>query len=82
MTTSTTTMSLPVTTPMAARAEPMRALLQSAYGGTEVLRLGTTATPTPAEGEVLVEVHAEEGTRVRARLGDTERVRFNEYVTG
>jgi hypothetical protein len=27
-------------------------------------------------------VHAEEGTRVRARLGDTERVRFREYVTG
>jgi GTPase len=34
------------------------------------------------DGEVLVEVHAEEGTRVRARLGDTERVRFHEYVTG
>jgi GTP-binding protein HflX len=34
------------------------------------------------EGEVLVEVHAEEGTRVRARLGDSERSRFDEYVTG
>jgi NADPH:quinone reductase-like Zn-dependent oxidoreductase len=58
MTTTTTTLSLPITTPTSARAEPMRALLQSGYGGTEVLRLGTAATPTPAEGEVLVEVHA------------------------
>jgi GTP-binding protein HflX len=34
------------------------------------------------EGEVLVEVHDDEGTRVRARLGDVERVRFGEFVTG
>lgn len=58
MTTSTTTLSLPVTTPTMARAEPMHALLQSGYGGTEVLRRGTTAIPKPADGEVLVEVHA------------------------
>jgi GTP-binding protein HflX len=34
------------------------------------------------DGEVLVEVHANEGTRVRARLGDAERARFGEFVTG
>jgi GTPase len=34
------------------------------------------------EGEVLVEVHADDGTRVRARLGDAERAQFREYVTG
>ncbi|MFO0547795.1 MAG: NAD(P)-dependent alcohol dehydrogenase [Polyangiaceae bacterium] len=40
------------------QAEPMRALLQSAYGSSDVLRLGTTARPTPGSGEVLVRVHA------------------------
>jgi GTP-binding protein HflX len=34
------------------------------------------------DGEVLVEVHASDGTRVRARLGDAERARFREFVTG
>jgi GTP-binding protein HflX len=33
------------------------------------------------EGEVLVEVHADHGTRVRARLGDAEASRFREFVT-
>lgn len=32
------------------------------------------------DGEVLIEVHAEEGMRVRARLADTERSRFDEFV--
>jgi NADPH:quinone reductase-like Zn-dependent oxidoreductase len=36
----------------------MRAILQSGYGSTEVLRLGTAERPTPREGEVLVHVHA------------------------
>jgi len=39
-------------------AAPMRALLQSAYGSTDVLRVGTTSRPSPGEREVLVEVHA------------------------
>ncbi len=34
------------------------------------------------DGEVLVEVHADRGTRVRARLGDAEASRFREFVTG
>jgi GTP-binding protein HflX len=34
------------------------------------------------DGEVLVEVHASEGTRVRARLGHAEQARFDEFVTG
>jgi GTP-binding protein HflX len=34
------------------------------------------------DGEVLVEVHGDRGTRVRARLGDVERSRFGEFVTG
>ncbi len=38
--------------------EPMRALVQRAYGGPEVLRLGTIAAPTPGEREVLVRVHS------------------------
>lgn len=40
------------------QAEPMRALLQTAYGSSDVLRLGTAARPTPGPGEVLVRVHA------------------------
>jgi NADPH:quinone reductase-like Zn-dependent oxidoreductase len=42
----------------AARALPMRAVLQSAYGSSEVLRLGSTERPSPAAGEVLVKVGA------------------------
>ena len=34
------------------------------------------------DGEVLVEVHADQGTRVRARLADAQQARFREYVTG
>ena len=39
-------------------SETMQAVLQSGYGSTEVLRLGSAARPTPAAGEVIVEVHA------------------------
>jgi NADPH:quinone reductase-like Zn-dependent oxidoreductase len=46
------------TTHASERALPMRAVLQSSYGGPEVLRFGTRAIPTPGEGEVLVQVHA------------------------
>jgi 2-desacetyl-2-hydroxyethyl bacteriochlorophyllide A dehydrogenase len=41
-----------------ATSRPMRALLQSGYGSTEVLRVGTAERPTPGEGEVLVQVRA------------------------
>ncbi len=34
------------------------------------------------DAEVLVEVHGDESTRVRARLGNAERARFGEFVTG
>ena len=34
------------------------------------------------DGQVLVEVHADEGTRVQARLGNSERARYVEFVTG
>lgn len=36
----------------------MRAVLQSGYGSTEVLRLGAIERPSPQIGEVLVRVHA------------------------
>lgn len=36
----------------------MLAILQSAYGTTDVLRVGTTDRPAPTEGEVLVRVQA------------------------
>jgi NADPH:quinone reductase-like Zn-dependent oxidoreductase len=39
-------------------AAQMNAILQSGYGGAEVLRLGTAARPVPRAGEVLVKVHA------------------------
>jgi NADPH:quinone reductase-like Zn-dependent oxidoreductase len=42
----------------AAAATPMRALLQSRYGGTETLRAGSTERPSPQSGQVLVRVHA------------------------
>jgi NADPH:quinone reductase-like Zn-dependent oxidoreductase len=38
--------------------EPMRAVVQHAYGGPEVLHLGTIAAPTPGDHEVLVRVQA------------------------
>src|SRR5262245_45085245 len=41
-----------------ARSQPMRAVLQAGYGGTGVLRAGTTERRVPGEGEVLVRVHA------------------------
>jgi GTP-binding protein HflX len=34
------------------------------------------------DAEVLVEVHGDESTRVRARLGNAERARFGEFVKG
>jgi GTPase len=34
------------------------------------------------DAEVLVEVHGDESTRVRARLGNAERARFGPFVTG
>ena len=36
----------------------MRAVLQPAYGGAEVWRLGAVAVPTPGPGRVLVQVEA------------------------
>lgn len=39
-------------------ATSMRAILQSGYGSTDVLRAGTIARPTPGAGEVLVKVAA------------------------
>jgi NADPH:quinone reductase-like Zn-dependent oxidoreductase len=42
----------------AERDLPMRAILQSGYGTADVLRLGSTARPVPAAGEVLVKVAA------------------------
>jgi NADPH:quinone reductase-like Zn-dependent oxidoreductase len=42
---------------LAARA-PMRAVLQSTYGSSDVLRVGTTARPRPSDDEVIVRVHA------------------------
>jgi NADPH:quinone reductase-like Zn-dependent oxidoreductase len=36
----------------------MRAIVQDTYGSYDVLRLAETATPVPAENEVLVRVHA------------------------
>lgn len=36
----------------------MRAVVQSQYGGPEVLRVATVAAPTPAADEILVRVHA------------------------
>jgi NADPH:quinone reductase-like Zn-dependent oxidoreductase len=41
-----------------AEAPSMHALLQFAYGGSEVLQLGTRTRPTPGAHEVLVKVHA------------------------
>jgi NADPH:quinone reductase-like Zn-dependent oxidoreductase len=40
------------------KARTMRAILQSAYGSTEVLSLGVAPRPKPAAGEVLVQVQA------------------------
>jgi NADPH:quinone reductase-like Zn-dependent oxidoreductase len=36
----------------------MQAILQSGYGSSDVLRLGTADRPVPGDGEVLVKVHA------------------------
>src|ERR1041384_7438952 len=47
-----------VTTTPAVHAASMRAVLQSGYGTTDVLRIGIAARPTPGPGEVLVRVAA------------------------
>ncbi len=41
-----------------ATTPPMTALIQSGYGGADVLRVGTRARPTAGQGEVVVKVHA------------------------
>jgi NADPH:quinone reductase-like Zn-dependent oxidoreductase len=55
----TTTTMLETTAPTTKiEARTMRAMLQSGYGGTEVLRVGRAPVPAPGEGEVLVRVGA------------------------
>ena len=56
----TNAMTMPTPAPIGARAEAgaMRAILQSGYGTTDVLRLGTAQRPKPNAGEVLVQVQA------------------------
>ena len=39
----------------------MRAVVNSEYGGPDVLRIVDVECPVPAEDEVLVEVHANDG---------------------
>jgi NADPH:quinone reductase-like Zn-dependent oxidoreductase len=41
-----------------AQVTEMKSLLQSGYGSSDVLRVGTTARPKPGAQEVLVQVHA------------------------
>jgi len=41
-----------------AAGEPMRAIVQSAYGSADTLRFGAIGRPTPGPGEVVIEVHA------------------------
>lgn len=52
----------------------MRAIQQREFGGPEVLELVELPTPTPAEGEVLIEV-----TRAGLNFADTHQ-RTNDYV--
>ena len=52
----------------------MRAVVHDRYGPPEVLRIAEVPRPTPADDEVLVEVHASTVTR-----GDTMGVRSREY---
>lgn len=44
--------------PLPDDAVPMRAIVRPCYGSTDVLRLQDVARPVPADGEVLVKVHA------------------------
>jgi NADPH:quinone reductase-like Zn-dependent oxidoreductase len=44
--------------PTQAAPTQMRALLMTGYGGPEVMKLGETAVPTPASGEVRIRTHA------------------------
>src|SRR5688572_18093770 len=44
--------------PIAADAQPMRAVMFRCYGSPEVLRVEQVARPVPADNEVLVRVHA------------------------
>ena len=48
----------PTATTPTAPNQAMRAVLQSGYGGAEVLRLGVAPRPTPGEREVLIAVAA------------------------
>ena len=49
---------------------PMRAIIVHAFGGPDVLMLGTRETPRPEPGEVLVRIHA-----IGVNFSDTERRR-------
>jgi GTPase len=66
---------------LAAIGERLRALatvieLEVPYGRGDVL------AALHRDGEVLVEVHGESGTRVRARLAGRERARYEPFMTG
>ncbi|MCY0988067.1 NAD(P)-dependent alcohol dehydrogenase [Nannocystis sp. ILAH1] len=58
--TTTRSASAPIPSQTAVQALPatMRAVVQPAYGGPEVLRIEAVAVPVPGPGEVLVRVHA------------------------
>lgn len=58
MTTVPASLALAASTGAAVRSPTVRALLQSGYGGTEVLRVGTVPRPVPGDAEVLVRVRA------------------------
>jgi GTP-binding protein HflX len=66
---------------LAAIGDELRAL--SAVTELEVpYERGDVLAALHREGEVLVEVHGDHSTRVQARLGQAERSRFGEFVTG
>jgi NADPH:quinone reductase-like Zn-dependent oxidoreductase len=60
----------------------MRAVVHDQYGPPEVLRVAEVARPVPAEGEVIVRVHATTVTRGDAMSVRSAEYRFTRVFTG
>ena len=60
----------------------MKAIQLHEFGGADAFQYVDLEDPTPGEGEVLIEIHGEAGTRVQARLPEAGVSRFQQFLAG